>query len=190
MLRLVAYAACLSLTAFRPWADCPDASYCVPRFNIAVTSPDLPAHGPFADGQVLNGAGCQGGNISPAVSWTGAPKGTKSFALAMFDESFKTHWLVLNIPAGTTSLPRNAGNPLKKLLPEGAIQVRNDFGTPGYSGPCPPPGTKSRYSIMVFALDARKLPEGKDDKVPGALAGRLVMDETLDAGVLHGSCER
>jgi Raf kinase inhibitor-like YbhB/YbcL family protein len=186
MLRLALRLACLSLMGFRPWADCPDASHCAPDFAITVTSSDLPAQASFANGQVFNGSGCNGDNISPALSWSGALKETKSFALGMFDESFRTHWLVFNIPPGTTSLPKDAGNPSKNLLPEGAIQIRNDFGTPGYSGPCPPPGTKSRYSIIVFALDIEKLPDAKGDEVPAALTGRHIMDQTLDAGVLRG----
>ena len=64
------------------------------------------------------------------LSWSGAPAGTKSFAINMFDPDAPTgsgwwHWVVFNIPASTTSLPKDAGNLKKrKLMPKGAIQSR------------------------------------------------------------------
>ena len=82
---------------------------------------------------VFSSFGCTGGNVSPELHWSGAPEGTKSFALTVYDPDAPTgsgwwHWVVFNIPPATTSLPKGAGDVKKKLMPKGAIQSRTDFG--------------------------------------------------------------
>lgn len=141
-------------------AAAPDAQAGGGQFTL--TSPDIAAGKSIATAQVFNGFGCTGGNISPALAWSNAPEGTKSFALLMHDPDAPTgsgwwHWVVYNIPAGTTSLPAGAGDPGKKLLPAGAMQGRTDFGTAGYGGPCPPPGKPHHYYIRLYALKVAKL---------------------------------
>ena len=113
--------------------------------TMTLTSPDIAPGAKIADEQVFNGFGCTGGNISPALSWSGAPKDTKSFALSVYDPDAPTgsgfwHWVVFNIPPDVTSLPKNAGNLKGRRAPKGAVQSRTDFGVPGYGGPCPPKG--------------------------------------------------
>src|SRR5215210_796586 len=76
-----------------------------------LTSADL--KGTFAPAQIFNGFGCTGGNVSPQLSWTGAPAETKSFALTVYDPDAPTgsgwwHWVVVNIPASTRQLPAGA----------------------------------------------------------------------------------
>ena len=98
---------------------------------------------------------CDGGDVSPPLSWSGAPAGTRSFALVVDDPDASgfTHWLLVNIPASTTSL----GEGLKSgALPAGAVEGSNDFGSIGYRGPCPPSGTH-RYSHRLYALDVASL---------------------------------
>ncbi len=118
---------------------------------------------PIAMAQVFNGMGCTGENQSPALQWKGAPAGTKSFAVTMYDPDAPTgsgwwHWVVYNLPADVTSLPAGAGDPAKNLLPAGATQGNTDFGAAGYGGPCPPQGDKPhRYVITVYALKTEKL---------------------------------
>ena len=80
---------------------------------LTLTSPDIKHGGKFADVQVYKGPGwdCTGGNTSPALAWSGAPKGTKSFAISMYDPDAPTgsgfwHWWVADIPADATSLPK------------------------------------------------------------------------------------
>ena len=110
------------------------------------------------------GFGCNGGNRSPQLAWSGAPEGTKSFALTCFDPDAPTgsgfwHWVVANIPATVTELPLDAGARSGSNLPSGAIQVRNDTGTPGYVGPCPPQGDHPhRYLFTIFAVGVEQLP--------------------------------
>ena len=102
----------------------------------------------FKDGDYLGkdhilsanfGFGCAGGNISPHLKWSGAPAGTKSFALTCFDPDAPTgsgfwHWVVVNIPADVSELAAGAGNPGGKL-PAGALQTRTELGATGYLGP-------------------------------------------------------
>src|SRR6185312_2184602 len=90
------------------------------------------------------GFGCAGGNKSPHLKWSGAPEGTKSFAVTCYDPDAPTgsgfwHWVAVSIRAGTTELRLNAGHPSAGLLQAGTLQTRTDFGAPGYGGPCPPP---------------------------------------------------
>jgi Raf kinase inhibitor-like YbhB/YbcL family protein len=157
--------------------------------SMTLTSADLKEGATIANEQVLKGSGCTGGNVSPALSWNGAPAGTKSFTISIVDPDGDgwRHWVVFNIPPDTTSLPKGAGDVKKKLMPKGAIQSRNDFGSAGYGGPCPPPGDKPhRYQITVFAVDVDKLPNAKNDAVSAALAGFDLNSHTLAKATLTG----
>ena len=98
---------------------------------------------------------CDGRNISPELSWRGAPAETKSFALVVHDPDAPvaggfTHWLVYNIPAKVDHLPEHVPN--QDAVPGGGVQAKNDGGKYGYMGPCPPSGTH-RYYFRLYALD-------------------------------------
>jgi Raf kinase inhibitor-like YbhB/YbcL family protein len=97
---------------------------------------------------------CDGKDISPYLTWSGAPEGTKSFALSCIDPDAPMgdfiHWFIYNIPATATEIPQ--GGP----LPAGAQEVANDFGKKTYGGPCPPSGTH-RYFFVIYALKAADL---------------------------------
>ena len=130
------------------------------RFTLSST--DLADGGTIASAQVFNEFGCKGANVSPALAWSGAPAGTQSFALLVHDPDAPTgsgwwHWVVYNIPAGTSSLPSGAGDPRKNLLPAGTLQGRTDYGSVGYGGPCPPPGPPHHYHFRLYALKVAKL---------------------------------
>jgi Raf kinase inhibitor-like YbhB/YbcL family protein len=133
------------------------------KSSLKLTSPDVQEGKAIPAAQVFSGMGCTGKNTSPALSWSGAPAGTKSFALTVYDPDAPTgsgwwHWVVYNIPANVTSLAAGAGDPKRNLLPAGAAQGNTDFGTPGYGGPCPPPkDTPHHYHFTLFALDTDKL---------------------------------
>jgi len=98
---------------------------------------------------------CDGGDVSPPLSWSGAPAGTRSFALVVDDPDASgfTHWLLVNIPASAASLAEGLRS---GTLPTGAAEGANDFGSIGYRGPCPPSGTH-RYSHRLYALDVASL---------------------------------
>jgi Raf kinase inhibitor-like YbhB/YbcL family protein len=130
--------------------------------KFTLTSTDLTNGGTIASAQVFNEFGCKGGNVSPALAWNGAPADTRSFALLVHDPDAPTgsgwwHWVVYNIPPTATSLPAGAGDTKKSLMPAGAVQGRNDYGSVGYGGPCPPPGQPHHYHFRLYALKVPKL---------------------------------
>jgi Raf kinase inhibitor-like YbhB/YbcL family protein len=131
--------------------------------------------GQATEQQVFNSFGCTGKNMSPELSWAHAPAGTKSYAITMYDPDAPTgsgwwHWVVFDIPAGTSALPEGAGTTGQAGLPAGAVQSMTDFGAPGYGGPCPPPGHgPHQYMVTVFALDTDKL--GLDAKASAPMVG-------------------
>ena len=123
---------------------------------LQLTSPEIAEGATLTQAQVFSGFGCSGQNVSPALSWSGAPAGTKSFALTVYDPDAPTgsgwwHWIVFDLPPTATALPRGIGRVGK--LPAGARQGRNDFGTGEFGGACPPPGDKPhRYIFTLYAL--------------------------------------
>ena len=129
--------------------------------QFTLTSPDVKAGGKIADKFVFNSFGCTGQNVSPALSWSGAPAGTKGYVLTVYDPDAPTgsgfwHWVMYDIPATVTSLPEGAGTPGKQ--PEGAVQGTTDYGAQGYGGPCPPKGDKPhRYIFTIYAVKTDKL---------------------------------
>jgi Raf kinase inhibitor-like YbhB/YbcL family protein len=129
---------------------------------FTLSSPDIANGGRIAEAQVFNAFGCSGKNLSPALSWSHVPAGTKSFALLVYDPDAPTgsgwwHWVAYDIPADVTSLPAGAGDPKTHLMPAPSVQGRTDFGTPGYGGPCPPPGKPHHYYFRLYALKVPKL---------------------------------
>ena len=162
-------------------------------FKLA--SPDIKPNAPIADEQVFAGFGCTGKNISPALKWSGAPQGTRSFALLVHDPDAPTggagwwHWVVTNIPAETTELPKGAGKADGSALPKGAAQINTDFGGPGWGGPCPPVGDKPhRYNFSLHALKVDKLdlPQG----ATAALAGFTINANSIGKATLTGTYGR
>jgi Raf kinase inhibitor-like YbhB/YbcL family protein len=129
--------------------------------RLELQSRDLAPNARMAPAQVYDESGCHGGNTSPALSWNDPPSGTRSFAVLMFDQDAPGggwwHWAVFDIPVGVTLLSSGAGTPARRLLPPGAIQVSNDWGSQGYGGPCPPSGPPHRYRLMLYALRVAKL---------------------------------
>ncbi|MBL3590056.1 MAG: YbhB/YbcL family Raf kinase inhibitor-like protein [gamma proteobacterium endosymbiont of Lamellibrachia anaximandri] len=174
----------LLLLAFTAQAD--------PSFQL--TSPDIKTGTLLNNAQVFNGFGCNGGNISPQLNWSGAPENTKSFAVTVYDPDAPTgsgwwHWVIFNIPANAVGLARNAGNPTFHLAPEGSVQSRTDFGTAGFGGACPPKGHgKHRYQFKVHALDIERLDIGLDSS--GALAGYYLNAHQLDVAEIEAIYER
>jgi Raf kinase inhibitor-like YbhB/YbcL family protein len=135
--------------------------------KLTLSSPQIAQDKTIPAEQVFNRSGCTGKNISPALSWSGAPAGTKSFALMVHDpDAGFWHWVVYDIPGDTTSLPADAGDPNKTLMPAGAVQARNDFGTVGYGGPCPPPGNPHHYHFRLYALSVSHLAPVSDAPAP------------------------
>ena len=163
--------------------------------QFKLTSPDVKPNATIAEEQVFNGFGCSGKNISPALQWSGAPKGAKSFALLVHDPDAPTggagwwHWLVIDIPADATELKKDAGKADGANLPRGAVQIATDFGSPGWGGPCPPAGDKPhRYNFTLHALKVEKLDVPKDAKA--SLVGFMVNANSIARATLTGKYGR
>jgi len=162
--------------------------------GFKLESAEIKPNATIAEEQVFNGFGCSGKNISPQLKWSGAPAGAKSFALLVHDPDAPTggagwwHWVVINIPVGTTELKKDAGKNDGSNLPAGAAQVNTDFGGPGWGGPCPPPGRPHRYVFSLHALKVEKL------EVPAnataSLAGFMVNANSLGKATLIGKYGR
>ncbi|HXR18827.1 MAG TPA: YbhB/YbcL family Raf kinase inhibitor-like protein [Steroidobacteraceae bacterium] len=157
------------------WAALPLAGSAATGFSIDL--PTIPPGSRLSDAQVFNGFGCSGRNVSPAIQWSGAPSGTLSYAVTLYDPDAPTgsgwwHWLVYNVPATVSELPEHAGDAGGKSLPSGAVQGRTDFGTAAFGGACPPAGDKPhRYIFTVYALKIAKidLPADSSAAMVGAL---------------------
>ena len=151
--------------------------------SLTLKSPTIKSGAALPEEQVFNGFGCAGKNQSPALKWTAGPKGTKSYAITMYDPDAPTgsgwwHWVVYNIPANVTELVANAGDSTGKLLPPNAIQGRTDFGSHEFGGACPPSGDKPhRYIFTVQALKIEKIDVPADSLA--ALVGFMVNANSL-----------
>ncbi len=158
--------------------------------SLSVSSTSFANGAAMPDAHVFSGFGCTGGNQSPALSWSGAPEGTQSFAIVAHDPDAPTgvgffHWLAFDIPAATTSLPEGAAT----ALPAGTISGRTDFGSDTYGGPCPPPGAPHRYIFTVYALDVPTLGL-QADTTSGALLRFMLAQHTLAYGRTTGIWSR
>ena len=133
------------------------------------------------------------GNTSPHLRWEGAPEGTRSYAVTCFDPDAPTgsgfwHWTVFDIPAEVTELPTAAGTGDFAGLPEGAVQVRNDFGTADFGGAAPPPGDgPHRYVFTVYAVDVDQL--GPDASATPAYVGFNLRFKTIGRAQLIAEYE-
>lgn len=143
--------------------------------DFKLTSPDIAEGQRLASDFVFQGFGCEGGNVAPTLAWSGAPEGTESFAVTVYDPDAPTgsgwwHWFAFNIPSDVMSLP--GGQP----VPAGTVELTNDYGASGFGGACPPPGEVHRYIFKVHALGTT-LELGGD--VSNALAGFMVNANSL-----------
>jgi hypothetical protein len=143
----------------------------------------------FDDGGRLPAAHAKSGDdVSPPLSWSGAPAGTRGYAVTCFDPDAPTpsgfwHWTVIGIPADVTSLPADAGAPGGANLPDGAFHVVNDYGDKAFGGAAPPPGDRPhRYFFVVHALDTADM--GIDDSVTATAAAFNTVMHTLARGQL------
>jgi Raf kinase inhibitor-like YbhB/YbcL family protein len=145
--------------------------------NFTLKSSDL--KGQLTNKQVFSGFGCSGENVSPQLSWENAPKGTKSFAVTVYDPDAPTgsgwwHWVVFDISKDKTTLPTGFGNSESKDV----IQSMTDFGKTGFGGACPPVADKAHaYIFTVYALDVETLALDKNSSP--ALVGYYINAHSL-----------
>ena len=159
--------------------------------TFVLTSADLHVDRPIAHSQVYSRMGCDGQNQSPELSWKVRPRAPKRLRSrctirTRADRERLVALARVQHPATVTSLPTGAGDPSKNLLPAGTSQGNTDFGTPGYGGPCPPPGTTHRYVVTVYALnDSLSIPAN----VTAAVVGFNIHGHTIGKATLTGSLQ-
>jgi Raf kinase inhibitor-like YbhB/YbcL family protein len=129
---------------------------------------------------------CEGSDLSPALAWSGAPAGTKSFALVVDDPDAPdpaapkmtwVHWVLYDLPAGAASLSEGV---TATGLPTGTLEGTNDFKRAGWGGPCPPIG-RHRYFFKLYALDTVLPDLGRPTKakLEGAMKGHVLAEAQL-----------
>ncbi len=151
---------------------------------MTLASPDIRPNGPIATAQIY--PRCGGQNISPQLSWSGAPAGARSLVLTMIDLDVKpalwSHWIVVDLPPASSGLPRGV-----KQLPGGAAAVTGNFGDAAYDGPCPPGGTGvHRYQFTIWAMPAAKTviaPDAKASDIAPRLARSALGQASLTGWV-------
>ena len=158
-----------------------------PASTFTLTSPT------FADGATMpastmyKGYGCTGNNEPPEIRWSGAPAGTKSFALTVLDPDAPVpggwwHWVAFNISAKTNSLDRHA--PTRSF-----VNGTSSFKTRGYGGPCPPPGKPHHYVFTLYALDEASVSNASGDTTGPDLL-KAIEGHVLGKAVLTGLFSR
>jgi Raf kinase inhibitor-like YbhB/YbcL family protein len=156
----------------------------VPTFSLVATGLETGKRLPRPQWSARNHAG--GSDLSPALRWKGAPAGTRSYAVTVFDPDAPGtgfwHWAVVDIPGNVGELPEGAGSGSSDL-PKGAFDMENDMGQARYMGAAPPPGSGvHRYVFSVHALDvpSLKLPKGAPArKLAQAMAGHELARATV-----------
>jgi Raf kinase inhibitor-like YbhB/YbcL family protein len=173
-------------TAGDPYAALPK----LPSFHLESAS--------FADGhalakpQVSGIMGAGGEDVSPQLSWSGFPDGTKSFAVTVYDPDAPTasgfwHWAVANLPASVHELPAGVGD--GSDLPGDALTLVNDAGQRRYIGAAPPGGHgPHHYYVAVHAVDVDKL-DLPEDASP-AFLGFNLFQHAIARAVIHATYEQ
>lgn len=171
-----------------PYADLPE----LPWFSL--TSTDIRDGEQLPVAQVSGIFGAGGQDVSPELSWSGFPEGTRSFAVTVYDPDAPTasgfwHWAVVDVPGDVTRLPRGAGDERGSGLPPGAFQLRGDGGVARFIGAAPPPGHgRHHYHVVVHALDVDSLGITAD-ATPGFLGFNL-FSHTLGRARIVATYER
>lgn len=173
-------------TACDPYASLPK----LPTFTL--TSQSVTDGQPLAKPQVSGIMGAGGEDVSPQLSWSGFPEGTRSFAVTVYDPDAPTgsgfwHWAVANLPADVTELAEGAGD--GSDLPGDALTLVNDAGLRRYLGAAPPAGHgPHRYYIAVHAVDTDKL-DLPEDASP-AFLGFNLFQHAIARAVIHATYEQ
>ncbi|MEU6375384.1 YbhB/YbcL family Raf kinase inhibitor-like protein [Streptomyces sp. NPDC046909] len=176
------------MTANDPFARLPEAA------AFTVTSTTVADGAAWPPEQFSGVFGVPGGkDVSPQLSWSGAPEGTKSYAVTVYDPDAPTgsgfwHWAVADIPASVTELPEGAGDDSGAGLPGGAFQLPNDARAARFIGAAPPAGHgPHRYFVVVHALDVESI--GVPAEATPAFLGFNIASHILGRAVLIATAE-
>ena len=158
-------------------------------FAVELTSMDITEGSLMKRTFEYSGWGCDGNNLSPQLTWSELPEGTKSVAITVFDPDAPTesgfwHWLVTDIPISVKAIAR--GVDIEKL---GAKQYQNDYGSQGFGGACPPKGDgMHRYQFTVWALPVAEL--GLSTDTPAAVVGYQLNTKSIGKARLTATYNR
>ena len=171
-------------------------SVCVSVFSapLTLTSQDIKQGEFMSKVHEFNGYNCSGGDLSPHLKWSDAPKGTKSFAITAYDPDTYSgsgwwHWQVINIPITVMEIPTGAGSNKNSSTPIGSTQIENDFSIPAFSGACPPKGDglhHYRFTIHALSVENIELPKNAS----GALAGYMINLHTIESSTIESLYQR
>lgn len=157
--------------------------------SLSLSSQDM-SQGKFLNkAQEFNGFGCSGDDLSPQLSWSGAPSNTKSFAITAYDPDAPTgsgwwHWQLVNIPKHVTKLAAGAGAVNTSSIPPGSQHISNDYGVKGFGGACPPKGHGiHHYQFTIHALSVENIT--LPDNASSALAGYMINANTIESFTLE-----
>ncbi|NED81527.1 YbhB/YbcL family Raf kinase inhibitor-like protein [Streptomyces sp. SID11233] len=171
-----------------PFARLPETA------SFTVVSATVTDGKPWSIEQYSGLSGVPGGkDVSPQLAWSGAPEGTRSYAVTVYDPDAPTgsgfwHWAVADIPATVTELPEGAGDDTGSGLPEGAFQLPNDARAARFIGAAPPAGHgPHRYFTVVHALDVDTI-NVPADATPAAL-GFTMAAHILGRAILSATAE-
>jgi Raf kinase inhibitor-like YbhB/YbcL family protein len=148
---------------------------------MTISSSDIQPNGPIAQVHVYTR--CSGQNLSPQLSWGGAPPGTRSLVLTMIDLDANppaqwSHWIVVDLPPTVTSLARGV-----RSLPSPARAVAGNFGHPAYDGPCPPKGSGvHHYKFTIWAMRTAAtviVPDARAATIAPSLAKRAIANASF-----------
>jgi hypothetical protein len=153
----------------------------VEGLSMQITSPAFKS-----SGSIPTKYTCEGPDFSPALAWSGAPAGTKSFALVVDDPDAPdpaapkmtwVHWVLYDIPASASGLPEAVA---PASLPKETLEGLNDWKRTGYGGPCPPVG-RHRYFFKLYALDTVLPDLGRPTKakLEAAMKGHVLAEAQL-----------
>ncbi|MGE5464333.1 MAG: YbhB/YbcL family Raf kinase inhibitor-like protein [Syntrophothermus sp.] len=162
-------------------SSCSATSTATPEANMSL---DLKSDA-FVNGQSIPAKySCIGKNISPDLTWSDPPAGTRSFALLVDDPDAPmgtwVHWVLFNIPSDRRSLPEDLPVTGKNVDPNAIYFGKNSSGNTRYDGPCPPSGTH-RYYFRLYALDTilDLLPGATKEEVLKAMKGHILAQGEL-----------
>lgn len=156
---------------------------------MELKSKDIKEGHPMAKTFEYNSFGCSGGNMSPQLSWSDVPAGTKSFAITAYDPDAPSgsgfwHWIAYDIPATVTQIPRGVN-----IARIGGKEAHIDYGIAGFGGACPPEGHgMHRYQFTVWALPTEKLELSPE--TPSAIFGFNLNAKALGKAVLTSTYTR
>jgi Raf kinase inhibitor-like YbhB/YbcL family protein len=161
--------------------------------SFTLTSTDVTDGQQMSDKHAFTDVGPSAGNASPQLSWSGAPEGTKSYVVTCYDPDAPTpsgfwHWILVDLPADTTSLDTGAGAS-GASLPGNAFHIRNDYGTKDFGGAFPPEGDRPhRYYFVVHAVDVDSL--GLNEDASAAYVSFNLAFHTLARAIITPTYQR